>query len=114
MLVELKQCFMEAYDDNQDGKIDIREVSLYRLHILPQLLTCNKHDPPLHRSRSAFAILFPLVSKRAFEHSPSPNAARCWWRSWLRHCATSRKVAGSIPVGVIDNLSDRTMALDST
>lgn len=25
-LVELKSCFMEAYDDNQDGKIDIREV----------------------------------------------------------------------------------------
>jgi hypothetical protein len=23
-----------------------------------------------------------------------------WW-SWLRHCATSRKVAGSIPDGVI-------------
>ena len=23
------------------------------------------------------------------------------WRSWLRHCATSRKVAGSIPNGVI-------------
>jgi hypothetical protein len=20
-----------------------------------------------------------------------------WWRSWLRHCTTSRKVAGSIP-----------------
>lgn len=27
MLAELKQCFMEAYDDNRDGKIDIREVS---------------------------------------------------------------------------------------
>lgn len=27
MLTELKACFMEAYDDNQDGKIDIREVS---------------------------------------------------------------------------------------
>lgn len=27
MLVELKACFMEAYDDNQDGKIDIREAS---------------------------------------------------------------------------------------
>jgi hypothetical protein len=25
------------------------------------------------------------------------RGARCWWRSWLRHCATSRKVAGSIP-----------------
>lgn len=28
MLLELRQCFMEAYDDNQDGKIDIREVIL--------------------------------------------------------------------------------------
>jgi hypothetical protein len=27
--------------------------------------------------------------------------ARCRWRSWLRHCAISRKVAGSIPDGVI-------------
>jgi hypothetical protein len=23
-----------------------------------------------------------------------------WWRSWLRHCATGHKVAGSIPDGV--------------
>ena len=23
------------------------------------------------------------------------------WRSWLRHCATSRKVVGSIPYGII-------------
>lgn len=28
MLEELKSCFMEAYDDNQDGKIDIREVGI--------------------------------------------------------------------------------------
>ena len=26
-LTELKACFLEAYDDNKDGKIDIREVS---------------------------------------------------------------------------------------
>jgi len=26
--------------------------------------------------------------------------ARCWWHSWLMHCATSRKVAGSIADGV--------------
>ena len=25
-LAELKDCFLEAYDDNKDGKIDIREV----------------------------------------------------------------------------------------
>ena len=41
------------------------------------------------------------------------------WRSWLRHCATSRKVAGSIPDGVIGifhwhNPSCRTMVLGST
>jgi hypothetical protein len=45
--------------------------------------------------------------------------ARCWWRSWLRHCATSQKVAGSIPEGVIGifrlhNPSGRTMALGLT
>ena len=41
------------------------------------------------------------------------------WRSLLRHCATSWKVAGSIPVGVIGifhwhNPSGRIMALEST
>jgi hypothetical protein len=41
------------------------------------------------------------------------------WRSWLRHNATSRKVAGSIPDEVIgffswSNPSSRTMALGST
>jgi hypothetical protein len=38
---------------------------------------------------------------------------------WLRYCATNRKVAGSIPDGIIGifhrrNPSDRTMALGST
>jgi len=41
------------------------------------------------------------------------------WRSWLRHCATSRKVTGPIPDGVIGifhwhNPSGRTMALGLT
>jgi len=41
------------------------------------------------------------------------------WRSWLRHCATSRQVAGSIPDGVIGifhgyNPSGRTVALGLT
>ena len=47
------------------------------------------------------------------------DGARCWWRSCLRHCGTSRKVAGSIPDGVTGifhwhNPSGRTVALDST
>jgi len=41
------------------------------------------------------------------------------WRSWLRHCATSRKVAGSIPddgIGILHlhNPSGRSMALGLT
>jgi len=35
------------------------------------------------------------------------------WRSWLRHCATCRKVAVSIPMGIHLNLSSRTLSLDS-
>jgi hypothetical protein len=41
------------------------------------------------------------------------------WRSWLRHCATNRKVAVSIPDGIYGifhwhNPSGLTMALGST
>ena len=41
------------------------------------------------------------------------------WRSWFRHCATDRKVAGSIPDGVIGifqrhNPSGHTMTLGLT
>ena len=53
-------------------------------------------------------------------HSPRYKTARgTRWRSWLRHCATSRKVAGSIPDGIIGifhwhNPSGRNMALGVT
>jgi hypothetical protein len=36
------------------------------------------------------------------------------WRSWLRHCATNRKVAGSIGIFHWHNPFGRTMALGST
>ena len=53
----------------------------------------------------------------------SPRYISCFggtrWRTWLRHCATSRKVAGSIPncvIGILQwhNPSGRTMALGLT
>ena len=54
-----------------------------------------------------------------FDTAFPPAGARCWWPSRLRHCATSRKFAGSIPDGVTVNYhwhnpSGRTMALGST
>jgi hypothetical protein len=41
------------------------------------------------------------------------------WRSWLRHCAANRKVAGSVPNGVTGifhsrNPFSRSVALGST
>ncbi|KAF5283294.1 hypothetical protein FQA39_LY17358 [Lamprigera yunnana] len=49
MLLELKACFMEAYDDNQDGKIDIRELA----QLLPMeenFLLLFRFDNPLESS----------------------------------------------------------------
>ncbi|RZF32809.1 hypothetical protein LSTR_LSTR011455 [Laodelphax striatellus] len=49
MMVELKACFMEAYDDNQDGKIDIRELA----QLLPMeenFLLLFRFDNPLESS----------------------------------------------------------------
>jgi Ca2+-binding EF-hand superfamily protein len=49
MLAELKQCFMEAYDDNRDGKIDIKELA----QLLPMeenFLLLFRFDNPLDSS----------------------------------------------------------------
>ncbi|GLH03566.1 Calbindin-32 [Gryllus bimaculatus] len=49
MLQELKRCFLEAYDDNQDGKIDIRELA----QLLPMeenFLLLFRFDNPLESS----------------------------------------------------------------
>jgi len=46
-------------------------------------------------------MLEALKSKGIIFGSGSLEAGVTRWRIWLRHCATSRKVAGSIPVGVI-------------
>merc|ERR1719210_509020 len=48
-LLELKQCFLEAYDDNNDGKIEIRELA----QLLPMeenFLLLFRFDNPLESS----------------------------------------------------------------
>lgn len=64
MLVELKQCFMEAYDDNQDGKIDIREV----------MKTCNLYTcvgPVINRCCTVLC----LTARATFAHGGKLSAA---------------------------------------
>ena len=58
-------------------------------------------------------VFYPDLSEILDYYCVNPGGTR--WRSWLRHCATIRKVAGSIPHGVIGifhwhNSSGRTMA----
>ena len=55
---------------------------------------------------------------RSFLNCTPNQTGENQWRNWLRHCATRRIVAGSIPDGVIriihrDTPSDRTTALGS-
>ena len=39
MMTELRECFLEAYDDNKDGKIEIREVKAFFSYLLFIVLT---------------------------------------------------------------------------
>ena len=70
--------------------------------------TCSKRVICIH-------IQGTSTEKKKFKRSRGGTR----WRSWLRHCATSQKFAGSIPDGVIGifhwhNPTGRTMALGST
>lgn len=49
MLAELKECFMEAYDDNKDGKIEIRELAQL-LPLEESFLLLFRFDNPLDSS----------------------------------------------------------------
>ena len=58
------------------------------------------------------------LSRRSFQLTLSLNRGHAW-HSWLKHCATNRKVADSIPDGIVGifhlcNPSGHTMALGST
>ena len=86
------------------GNLNVHENLLWA-HVLSQMNT--GHIPCYHIS---------LISILLLSFYP------CWgirWHIWLRHCAISWKVSGSIPDGVIGvfhwhNPSGRTMALRST
>ncbi|XP_017482489.1 PREDICTED: calbindin-32-like [Rhagoletis zephyria] len=49
MFAELKECFMEAYDDNRDGKIEIRELAQL-LPLEESFLLLFRFDNPLDSS----------------------------------------------------------------
>ena len=73
------------------------------------IYNCKQYPEP-----AATPCLQKSASSTWYMYLPGPEVAQ-----WLRRCATSRKVLGSIPCGVIGFLnhifsSDQTMALGST
>lgn len=72
-LTQLKSCFMEAYDENQDGKIEIREVCIVYILYSISLSLCHQSRNPQntinfnHKSclcfsyTQAYAILYSLL-----------------------------------------------------
>ena len=68
---------------------------------------------------SNHSLISPNIICKQIFYNVMYNPGGPRWRSWLRHWATSQKVAGAIPDGVIGifhwhNPSGRTMALGST
>jgi hypothetical protein len=65
----------------------ILRLSPFGVHALEEAITQNRG-------------FFNICSVMYYCESYLSAEARCWWRSWLRHCATNRKVVGSISDGV--------------
>jgi len=84
---------------------------------IPNLSVCDlwNQSSTVTGSFKSTSVSSYLYRATNFVHIPSMFR----WRIWLRHCATSRKVAGSVPDGVNGifqwhNYSGRTMALGPT
>ena len=73
MLAELKQCFLEAYDDNNDGKIDIREVKTKNTFAfcLGYICTCCKKKKTL--SAFGYSSYYIYTSKKSKGKKSSPH-----------------------------------------
>ncbi|CAG0878711.1 unnamed protein product [Darwinula stevensoni] len=70
MLEQLKECFMEAYDDNQDGRIEIRELA----QLLPMeenFLLLFRFDNPLESSVDFMRVRDPPLSDEARDRARS-------------------------------------------
>ena len=79
---------------------------------------CQSRLPSVEVVHLVFCLSTVCIRNRGnlFFMDYTKNSRDTRWRSWLRHCATSRKVAGSIPdivIGVFHghDPSGRTMAL---
>jgi hypothetical protein len=84
-------------------------ISLSSRLFFPVLFVCPFIIFPLYPYSASFCTVgcLPLSRVNFYEFLYSERNGRCTfqirgmrWRSWLRHCASSQMIAGSIPDGV--------------
>ena len=122
----LKISPLSGFDPRTDWAIPANTVKVKQSHYRPGQAPTFPGVLGSRISRQSVPEGVKVVSP--MQQPPLPPRKLSWysfllggtrWRSWLRHCSTSRKVAVSIPDGVIrifnwHNPSGRTMALGLT
>ena len=84
MLAELKQCFLEAYDDNNDGKIDIREVKTITNIFFCYLFGIHLHllQKKLYRLLDTAAITFIHQRRVRAKKTPTFTESEAFFSAW--------------------------------
>ena len=84
MLAELKQCFLEAYDDNNDGKIDIREVKTITNIFFCYLFGIHLHllQKKLYRLLDTAAITFIHHRRVRAKKTPTFTESEAFFSAW--------------------------------
>jgi hypothetical protein len=75
---------------------DVRYL-VQRRHTVVCFSITNVHVTPVGTTVYLILLLVLINARRMFYFTSLNYTGGTRWRSWLRHCATNRKVAGSIP-----------------
>ena len=114
---ELQPALCQSYNINCNIQVAVEAFSIMAAcccACVSCTLQCTVHNTHTQQDSTKYATIIKFrIGGLHFFHWGTR------WRSWLRHCATNRKVSGPIPDGVTGtfhwhNPSGRTMALRST
>jgi hypothetical protein len=118
-LIIISDLAIENLRNNFISLIFLRYIIFDILTVATGKITVLCHVDIFRRFAGTCCLYYHVLWLDCYVCTYVPNNMYPRWRSWLRHCATSRKVAASIPDGVTGifhwrNRFGRTVALGST